>query len=89
MSKSCVGCKFLYSHSYGYSDYTEMGTHICCWKEKNPKLPEDRPYDWNEHPDQDNWPLTNQSRCDEYVFRDPQYMPWFSVEEEVDEKEFA
>jgi hypothetical protein len=63
--KSCVGCKFLYSHDRGYSNYTVEETEMICAKDRNSKLPADVPYDWKQEPD--NWPHTNESRCDLYA----------------------
>jgi len=63
--KSCVGCKFLYTEGHGYSNYTWEETSVECAKDKNPNLPKDEPYDWNEK--DDNWPATNASRCDLYA----------------------
>lgn len=71
--KSCVGCKHLYSKGSGYSNYTWLETYLRCTKNKHPKLLEDGshneyPSDWkNETPEGDNWPLTNQSRCELYT----------------------
>ena len=62
--KSCVGCKFLYARDSGYSNYTVMDTEIDCAINRNPNLPADEPYNRREDPD--NWPKTQQSRCDRY-----------------------
>lgn len=58
---SCVGCKFLYAHDMGYSNYTVEDTEIYCAKGMNKNLPASRPYDWNT--DDDNWAATMHSRC--------------------------
>lgn len=62
--KSCVGCKFLYGHGTGYSNWTWLDTDICCAKDKNPNLPADQPSDWNMQ--SDNWKYTADSRCELY-----------------------
>ena len=67
MSKSCVGCKWLYKHDSGYSNYTVENTDVLCAKDKNPNLPADEPYDWKEEVDADNWTKTNASRCELYA----------------------
>ena len=66
MSKSCVGCKWLYRHDFGYSNYTVMETKVLCAQDKNQNLPADDPYDWVEDADKDNWKKTNESRCELY-----------------------
>ena len=65
--KSCVGCKFLYTEGFGYSNYTWEETSVKCARNKNPNLPSDEPYDWNENEKGDNWPATNSSRCELYA----------------------
>lgn len=65
MSKSCVGCKFLYEQDSGYSNYTVMDTSVVCAKDLNKDLPSDEPYDWRKEPD--NWPKTMYGRCDQYA----------------------
>lgn len=67
MSKSCVGCKFLYSQGTGYSNYTWMSDDVHCAKGRNPNLPEEKPSDWTQDPLTDNWTKTNQSRCELYA----------------------
>lgn len=67
MSKSCVGCKWLYMRDDGYSNYTVMDTSVLCAKDKNPNLPADEPYDWKEDAEGDNWTKTNESRCELYA----------------------
>jgi hypothetical protein len=67
MSKSCVGCKWLYKHDSGYSNWTVMETDVRCAKDKNPNLPADDPFDWKEDPEADNWPKTKDSRCELYA----------------------
>ena len=72
MSKSCVGCKYLYGLGVGYglrqriaySNYTWMNTLLKCALDKNPNLlAEVEGCDWVIDPDKDNCPATNQSRC--------------------------
>jgi hypothetical protein len=63
--RSCVGCKFLYSWDSGYSNYTVEETEMHCAKSRNANLPASRPWDWNEA--DDNWPMTNASRCELYA----------------------
>lgn len=74
-NKSCYGCKFLYEQQTGYSNYTVEGGEVRCAKDANPNLPADTPQDWNMveigqvpdgHDNPDNWPKTNQSRCDRF-----------------------
>jgi len=71
-NKSCLGCKYLYSHGRGYSNYTWEDTEIKCALELNNNLPADQPYDWSHRHDKetnlpDNWPKTNNARCNKYV----------------------
>jgi hypothetical protein len=64
---SCVGCKFLYSRGYGYSNYTWENTTVNCAKDRNPHLADgeaDEPCDWTREGATDNWPKTNASRCE-------------------------
>lgn len=63
---SCHGCKFLYSHSFGYSNYTVEGANIECALDLNPNLPKEEPYDWRIVDGKDNWPATANSRCHRY-----------------------
>lgn len=67
MSKSCVGCKWLYKKDTGYSNWTVMDTDVLCAKDKNPNLPASDPYDWIEEADTDNWDKTKESRCGLYA----------------------
>lgn len=67
MSKSCVGCKFLYSEGNGYSNWTWEGDDVRCAKDRNPNLPDEKPYDWRQAPDADNWAKTKESRCELYA----------------------
>jgi hypothetical protein len=67
MTRSCWGCKYLYSSGEGYSNFTWLETNVNCAKDRNPNLPAGEPYDWNKDADADNWPKTNQSRCDLYA----------------------
>ena len=62
--QSCVGCKFLYSESTGYSNYTWNDNDIKCAKDKNPNLPAEKCGDWT--PQRDNWSKTDTSRCELY-----------------------
>ena len=64
---SCALCKFLYSQDNGYSNYTVEDTTVDCAKDRNPNLPEDRPWDWKFSESSDNWPATNNSRCELYA----------------------
>lgn len=66
MSKSCIGCAYLYSKDTGYSNYTRMDTWVRCAKDANPNLEAEEPYDWNKKEVSDNWPATNNSRCEHY-----------------------
>lgn len=71
MSKSCAKCKFLYGNGAGYSNYTWENTYATCAIGKHPLLigerdETDTPYDWNEDPENDNWPMTASSRCESY-----------------------
>jgi hypothetical protein len=67
MSKSCVGCKFLYGQGVGYSNYTWEDTEVHCAKDRNPHLPQSEPYDWKREPEADNWDKTKESRCALYA----------------------
>lgn len=67
MSKSCVGCKFLYSQGTGYSNYTWESDDVHCAKDRNPNLPQEKPYDWKQEAEGDNWDKTKESRCDLYA----------------------
>lgn len=62
--KSCVGCKFLYSHGSGYSNWTWLETNVNCAMNRNKNLPQEEPSDWNKV--NDNWPATNNSKCEFY-----------------------
>lgn len=72
MSKSCAGCVFLYLRDQGYSNYTVEETEVHCATDSNPFLRDAKgesnrkPYDWNGDPEQDNWPMTQTSRCEWY-----------------------
>lgn len=63
--KSCVGCKFLFMCDEGYSNYTVESSSIHCALGKNPNLSAETPSDWKQEPD--NWPMTNNSRCERYA----------------------
>ena len=66
---SCVGCKFLYSHGEGYSNWTWMDTIVNCALDRNPNLINGQAYltcDWIRDAEKDNWPQTNTSRCEKY-----------------------
>jgi len=68
---SCVGCKWLYQIGVGYSNYTWEDDDVRCAQNRNPNLAAAdnyAPFDWrNETPEEDNWPLTNKSRCELYA----------------------
>lgn len=66
MSKSCVGCRFMMFKDRGWSNYTVEYTDVHCLLDKNRNLPADEPWDWKQDVDNDNWPFTNESRCDSY-----------------------
>ena len=73
MEKTCFGCKFLYSEGHGYSNFSWEEDQVDCAKDLNKNLPKERPCDWSKNkrrgcPDKedDNWPITNASRCDQY-----------------------
>lgn len=64
---SCVGCKFLYGQDIGWSNWTVTDTEVRCMLANNPMLPETMPVDWiNSSPEEDNWPVTMNSRCHKY-----------------------
>jgi hypothetical protein len=65
MSKSCLGCKFLYDQDEGYSNYTVIDTSTICALDLNDKLPAESPRDRQSNPD--NWPATMCGRCDRYA----------------------
>jgi hypothetical protein len=47
-----------------------MKTFVRCARDKNPNLIDgdvEEPFDWNKNPEHDNWPKTNNSRCELYV----------------------
>lgn len=67
---SCIGCKFLYFRDSGYSNYTVENTDTICALNKNPLLPADAPYDWENREGKDNWPNTNAGRCESYEHSD-------------------
>lgn len=64
-SKSCVGCKYLYSIGLGYSNYTWLDNEVRCALGRNPNLGAEEPSDWNKSPD--NWQCTKDSRCELYA----------------------
>ena len=64
MSKSCIGCKWLYKRDSGYSNWTVLETEVKCARGNNSNLPADEPYDWHEKADSDNWSATKESRCE-------------------------
>lgn len=64
--KSCVGCKFLYLHDRGWSNWTVEDTEVICAKNLNPNLPANEPWDWDTN-ESDNWPKTQHSRCGLYT----------------------
>lgn len=65
---SCIGCRFLFEKDEGYSNYTVEETVVCCALRLNKQLPADKPWDWNNNIGEDNWPKTNNSRCEEYRY---------------------
>lgn len=65
---SCIGCRFLFEKDEGYSNYTVEETVVYCALRLNKQLPADKPWDWNNNTDDDNWPKTNNSRCEEYQY---------------------
>ena len=79
---SCVGCKFLYLQDTGYSNYTVLDTDVNCAIGRNVHLPAEMPYDWQEDPD--NWPATQDSRCERYVLGNQVHL---DVEGEVSAKD--
>lgn len=62
---SCIGCKFLYAHDRGYSNWTVEDTEIICALALNPALPASEPYDWKQ--EDDNWNATKNGRCSRYA----------------------
>lgn len=78
---SCATCKFLYGQDTGYSNYTVTDTDIHCALERNPHLPTVMPFDWKFTYTSDNWPATQNSRCEKYdVRREKDEMPdWFRI----------
>lgn len=79
---SCIGCKFLYKEDSGYSNYTVEETTVNCAIRRNPNLPSSEPYDWYSRgmdADNDNWPRTNDSRCDRFS---PGKYIWLDVDHE-------
>lgn len=71
MSTSCCGCKFLFGDGTGYSSYTWEETYVTCALDRNALLGEtqnaQRPEDWNQDPERDNWKRTRHGRCDRYA----------------------
>lgn len=67
---SCVGCKFLFFQDRGYSNYTVEETDTCCALGLNADLPANAPYNWTASGGEDNWPKTNNSRCERYEHSD-------------------
>lgn len=45
---SCHGCKFLYKDGQGYSDYTWEETFLTCALNRNPALPIQEPWGYND-----------------------------------------
>lgn len=64
-----MGCKFLYGHGTGYSNWTWMDTEVNCALDKNPYLSggASEGHDWNQDPLKDNFPATRDGRCDSYA----------------------
>lgn len=98
-SNSCVGCKFLYAQDIGYSNYTVTDTEIACALKKNPNLPKERPWDWGNNnysgpiipasPSKDNWPATNDSRCESYSVDETGSVVHLDVEGEANPADFT
>ena len=63
---SCAGCQFLTAIDSGYSNYTVTDTDAYCLKNANPALPAPMPYDWEFNEGKDNWPATQNNRCELY-----------------------
>lgn len=65
---SCCGCKFLFGNGSGYSYYTWMDTYVECALGANPALLVDvnEPFDWSHDPEADNFPATQNGRCERY-----------------------
>ncbi|AUZ94895.1 hypothetical protein FDI40_gp089 [Agrobacterium phage Atu_ph07] len=66
--KSCIGCRFLFEKDDGYSNYTVTDTTVYCALRLNKKLPAEKAWDWNNSAKEDNWPKTNDTRCEEYRY---------------------
>jgi hypothetical protein len=67
---SCVNCKYLYQVDDGYSNYTVLNTYVLCAKERNENLISgavEAPSDWNQEECSDNWPATQNARCELYA----------------------
>jgi hypothetical protein len=60
---SCLNCAYLYCQDTGYSNYTVEDTEARCALDMNPQLPAPRPWDWNNNPQDDNWPKTKNGMC--------------------------
>jgi hypothetical protein len=60
---SCLHCAYLYYQDTGYSNYTVEDTNADCALDLNPRLPAAKPYDWNQNPNDDNWPATQNAAC--------------------------
>lgn len=78
MSKSCLGCKWIFHKDEGYSNWTVEDTGMHCVHRRNPKLPADIPDEisWHEPPmrqHNDKWHATKDGRCELYeeTDRDP------------------
>jgi hypothetical protein len=67
---SCARCKFLYLQDIGYSNWTVEDTLVKCALDRNPRLPQELPYDWKYGEGFDNWPVTRDSRCERYEAAD-------------------
>ena len=71
MSNSCLGCRWIFHHDRGYSNWTVEDTEMHCVHRRNPKMPADIPDEitWMEPPmtqDNDEWHVTKDSRCELY-----------------------
>lgn len=67
---SCARCKFMYLQDSGYSNYTIEETFVYCALNKNPNLGQQFPHDWDYEDGKDNWPATQNSRCERYEAAD-------------------
>lgn len=82
---SCAGCQYLYMVDDGYSNFTVEETKVFCALDLNPNIDPygaDLPHDWTmmksysriDLSSQDNWPVTQNSRCVHYHKPSPKFM---------------